>query len=284
MQRSPRHGASARPWRIPYRLAPVCACLAGLALCVALPPAPAWAADTAGPVNEAGESGASNARAEDLLAASATSTAPDAPSAPDASATPDTSSASTAPGAPGAPGTGPVSVAAADASAAGEVAAADTAPPPDQAPAQTQPETPAPAPAKAAKEPFHSQIWLDAGFLSYHFKDRGTLNAFNWGFGAAWRFTEDFTLVAGTYRNSMRAQSTYGGLAWQPLHLGPFRLGVMVGAIRGYPDVDHGRWFPLAVPVLSVEFGRIGANLVVVPTTKEKGTGCVSLQIKVRVW
>jgi len=138
--------------------------------------------------------------------------------------------------------------------------------------------------APAGKPPFKQQVWLDAGFLSYHFEDRDKLNPYNWGFGAAWRFTEDFTLVAGTYHNSMRDQSTYAALAWQPLHLGPFRLGLLAGVIRGYPDVNNSGWFPMALPVISVEFGRVGANLVVVPSTRATGTGSLSFQIKVRVW
>jgi len=138
--------------------------------------------------------------------------------------------------------------------------------------------------APAVKPPFQQQVWLDAGFLSYHFEDRDKLNAYNWGFGAAWRFTEDFSLVAGTYHNSMRDQSTYAALAWQPLHLGPFRLGLLAGVIRGYPDVNNGGWFPMALPVISVEYGRVGVNLVVVPSTRATGTGSLSFQIKVRVW
>jgi len=136
----------------------------------------------------------------------------------------------------------------------------------------------------AAKPPFKQQVWLDAGFLSYHFEDRDKLDPYNWGFGAAWRFTEDFTLVAGTYHNSMRDQSTYAALAWQPLHLGPFRLGLLAGVIRGYPDVNNGGWFPMALPVISVEYGRVGVNLVIVPSTRATGTGSLSFQIKVRVW
>jgi hypothetical protein len=40
----------------------------------------------------------------------------------------------------------------------------------------------------------------------------------------------------------------------------------------------------MALPVISVEFGRVGANLVVVPSTRATGTGSLSFQIKVRVW
>ncbi len=140
----------------------------------------------------------------------------------------------------------------------------------------TPPEAPAPA--------FSPQVWLNAGFLSYHFNHTAHYNAYNWGVGADFRVSEDFTLSAGEYRNSMREHSTYASLSWQPLHLGPLRIGAMAGAVRGYPDINHGGWSPMAAPVISIEYGRLGANLIYVPTMRGKVDGCISLQIKIRVW
>ncbi len=170
---------------------------------------------------------------------------------------------------------------------ADEGAPPDVPPPlPEVSPAVPAPETPTPA-AAAAPAPapaFARQVWLNAGFLSYHFNHAAHYNAQNWGFGADFRVSEDFTLSAGEYRNSMRYHSTYATVSWQPLHLGPIRIGAAVGAVRGYPDVNNGGWSPMVAPVISVEFGRVGANLIYVPTMRGKVDGCISLQIKIRVW
>ncbi|MHA7679620.1 hypothetical protein [Cupriavidus sp. PET2-C1] len=154
-------------------------------------------------------------------------------------------------------------------------ARADDSTPPDT-PADSAQATPAPA--------FSPQVWLNAGFFSYHFNHAAHYNAANWGFGADVRITEDFTLSAGEYRNSMRFHSTYATVTWQPLHLGPVRIGAAAGAVRGYPDVNNGGWSPMAAPVISIEYGRVGANLIYVPTMRGKVDGCISLQIKIRVW
>lgn len=147
---------------------------------------------------------------------------------------------------------------------------------PIEAPADLAKATPAPA--------FSPQVWLNAGFFSYHFNHAAHYNAANWGIGADVRVSEDFTLSVGEYRNSMRDHSTYATVTWQPLHLGPVRFGATAGAVRGYPDVNHGGWSPMAAPVISIEYGRVGANLIYVPTMRGKVDGCISLQIKIRVW
>jgi hypothetical protein len=74
------------------------------------------------------------------------------------------------------------------------------------------------------------------GFISLHFTKIEERNPLNLGLGAEWRLTEETALIAGTYVNSVRKQSTYGGVSWQPLTLGVTQLGAAVGLIRGYPN------------------------------------------------
>ncbi|WP_420992763.1 hypothetical protein ACKI2N_006270 [Cupriavidus sp. 30B13] len=158
----------------------------------------------------------------------------------------------------------------------------DLAVPSPQGPAR---EVSAASPRAAPPAPaFPTQVWLNAGLLSYHFNRAAHYNAYNWGFGADVRVSEDFTLSAGEYRNSVRYHSVYATVAWQPLHLGPLRIGAAAGAIRGYPDVNNGGWSPMAAPVIGIEYGRVGASLIYVPTIRGKVDGCISLQIRIRVW
>jgi hypothetical protein len=83
---------------------------------------------------------------------------------------------------------------------------------------------------------FQKQLWLNPGFISLHFTKIEERNPLNLGLGAEWRLTEETALIAGTYVNSVRKQSTYGGVSWQPLTLGVTQLGAAVGLIRGYPN------------------------------------------------
>ncbi|MGO4330446.1 hypothetical protein AB4Z48_03140 [Cupriavidus sp. 2TAF22] len=170
------------------------------------------------------------------------------------------------------------------ASLAAAPARADDAKPPDIPVPSPEGLPAADTPAAAPAPGFSPQVWLNAGFLSYHFNHAAHYNAYNWGFGIDLRVSEDFTLSAGEYRNSMRYHSTYATVSWQPLHLGPLRIGVAAGAVRGYPDINHGGWSPMAAPVIGVEYRRVGASLIYVPTMRGKVDGCISLQIRIRVW
>jgi hypothetical protein len=62
------------------------------------------------------------------------------------------------------------------------------------------------------------------------------------------------------------------------------RAGVIVGAFDGYPRMRDGGWFPAALPAASIEYGRLGVNLTIVPTYKDRLNGAVALQFKLRVW
>ncbi len=58
----------------------------------------------------------------------------------------------------------------------------------------------------------------------------------------------------------------------------------MVGGFDGYPKMNNGGWFLSAIPVASVEFKRIGMNIAVVPTLKNKLYGAVSFQLKLKLY
>ena len=121
--------------------------------------------------------------------------------------------------------------------------------------------------------------WLVLSGYSHHFKHREDFRAANPGLG--WERPADPATVAGTwmagyYRNSYDRDTVYAGLRWELLRFGPARLGVFAGLASGY-------WTPVvALPMLSLEAGRVGLNLVAAPTVGEY-VGYVGAQVKLRI-
>ena len=128
------------------------------------------------------------------------------------------------------------------------------------------------------------EVWIDSGFLSYHWDRDEGLNGNNYGLGAEYRFSTVSSVTVGRFYNSNREYSDYAGVYYQPIELGPFRLGAVAGGFNGYPNMKNGGWFAAAVPMASAEWNRFGINLAFVPTLKNRLYGAISLQIKVKVW
>ncbi len=128
------------------------------------------------------------------------------------------------------------------------------------------------------------QVWLNAGFLSYHYQTNKGLNNTNFGLGGEYRFSNVHSVTAGEFNNSDRRTSHYVGLCWQPLAWGRLRLGAVIVGFDGYPGVQNGGWFMAAIPVASLEYEKVGANLIVIPESKDLGYGAVSLQLKIKLY
>lgn len=129
-----------------------------------------------------------------------------------------------------------------------------------------------------------SELWLNPGLYSYHFqKDQGLKNS-NFGLGGEYRYSTVSSVTFGVFDNSDRQTSRYAGWYWQPLGLGPVRLGAVVGAIDGYPKMLNGGWFVAVIPTVSIEYKNIGANLLLIPGYKDRLYGAISLQLKLRVF
>lgn len=127
------------------------------------------------------------------------------------------------------------------------------------------------------------QTWLNAGFFSYHFQRDKNLNGSNGGLGIEQRLSTVTALTAGRFYNSDRRYSNYAGVYYQPVALGPFRVGAVVGGFNGYPRMRDGGWFLAAVPVASVEYQSVGLNLAFVPSYKDRLYGAISLQLKLKI-
>ena len=128
------------------------------------------------------------------------------------------------------------------------------------------------------------EVWLNAGFYSYHFDRDADLNDSNPGLGAEYRFSTVASATVGRFYNSDRAYSNYIGVYYQPFKVGPERLGAVVGGFNGYPKMRDGGWFPALIPTASFEYKRVGVNVAFVPKYKDRLYGALSIQLKLKVF
>jgi hypothetical protein len=128
-----------------------------------------------------------------------------------------------------------------------------------------------------------NEVWINPGFYTWHFQRDKDLNGSNGGLGAEWRFSTVASVTAGRFYNSDRAYSNYLGVYYQPWKVGPVRLGAVMGGFNGYPKMRDGGWFPAAIPTLSYEYERVGANVAIIPTYKDRLYGGISVQLKFKI-
>ncbi len=127
-----------------------------------------------------------------------------------------------------------------------------------------------------------NRLWVNAGFYSAHFDtDKGLRNA-NPGVGFEYTLNEHWSATAGRFINSNDANSSYVGAYYQPWRVGSVKLGVVAGAFNGYPKAFDGGWFPAVIPTASLESGRWGLNVALVPPLKDRLSGALSFQLKYR--
>jgi hypothetical protein len=129
-----------------------------------------------------------------------------------------------------------------------------------------------------------SEVWLSPGFYSYHFqRDKGLADG-NPGLGAEYRFSTVASLTVGRFYNSDRQYSNFAGVYYQPFAIGKVRLGAVVGAFNGYPKAFDGGWFPALIPVASFDYERVGINVSIVPSYKDRLYGALTFQLKLKVF
>ena len=142
--------------------------------------------------------------------------------------------------------------------------------------------------AVAGESEFQTQFWINPGIYSIHFDRDKNLRDNNIGLGAEARFANDHGAMAGTFINSNRLRSNYAAYLWRPMHWRIADLevsaGIVAGAFDGYPNYRNGAWFAAAMPLLSVEGTRFGANFSIVPTYANRLDGAFAIQLKFRIW
>jgi len=129
-----------------------------------------------------------------------------------------------------------------------------------------------------------SELWLDSGFATAHFDSDKDLNGANKGLAAEYRFTGTTSATVGRFYNSDRQWSNYAGVIWQPYAIGQLRVGLALAAFDGYPNMRDGGWFPAAIPTLTYEYQRVGVNVGIIPSYKDRLYGGVSLQLKFKLF
>ena len=140
--------------------------------------------------------------------------------------------------------------------------------------------------AAGAPEAFDlSRLWINAGFYSVHFdrSQEANLRDPNPGLGFEYRFAKDWSFTAGRFINSNDRISHYAGVYYQPFSMLGGRAGVVVGGFDGYPKAFDGGWFPAVIPVIGWEWSRLGLNLALVPSYKDRLHGALSFQLKFRM-
>jgi hypothetical protein len=129
---------------------------------------------------------------------------------------------------------------------------------------------------------YTSQVWLNVGGFSRHFDRNRGHNEHNLGLGIEYRTSPELSYMAGSYYNSVRKNTTYAAVNWQPWSVGPFKVGAAIGLMNGYPAVNRGGSFFAALPMVSYEGGRFGVNIGLIPALKNVD-GAVIVQFKLRV-
>ena len=129
-----------------------------------------------------------------------------------------------------------------------------------------------------------SELWVNPGMYSYHFQKDQNLNNNNWGIGLEYRFNSVASATIGNFKNSDNGHSSYAGVYYQPIAIGPIKLGVVAGGFNGYQSTNNGGWFPAVLPAISAEEGRFGANLFLIPTVGDRVHGALSLQLKIKLF
>lgn len=127
-------------------------------------------------------------------------------------------------------------------------------------------------------------LWIDSGFATWHFNQNRNLNGGNRGLGLEYRFSSTMAAAAGRFVNSDRAYSDYAGVIWQPWAIGPVRIGAAIAAFNGYPKMRDGGWFPAAIPTLTYEYRRVGVNVGIIPSYKDRLYGGISVQLKLKLF
>jgi len=129
-----------------------------------------------------------------------------------------------------------------------------------------------------------SEFWLDTGFATYHFDSDKDLNGANKGLGAEYRFNGTTSATLGRFYNSDRQWSNYAGVIWQPYAVKQVRVGLALAAFDGYPRMRDGGWFPAVIPTLTYEYQRVGVNVGIIPSYKDRLYGGISLQLKLKLF
>ena len=124
-----------------------------------------------------------------------------------------------------------------------------------------------------------AETWGVINTTSYHVNSKQKPNQNNYGVGIEYH-DESLVYLAGAYKNSVDKTSVYGMIGWMPIEVGAVKMGVAAGVVNGYPRMNNGGIAPAVVGMVSVEFEKVGANVMIIPGYKDKAPLTFGFQVK----
>ena len=107
----------------------------------------------------------------------------------------------------------------------------------------------------------NAQCEIQVHLVSVHASNE-SFNNDTHGVGALCNVTDNTQAAIGTYQNSINRRSNYAAIVWQPLNVGPIKLGVIGGVVSGYQNY----LIPLAGAVASMKVTKgASVHLLVIP-------------------
>ena len=127
-------------------------------------------------------------------------------------------------------------------------------------------------------------VWVSPGFYSVHFDRNARLRDANPGFGLQWQSNPEWSLTGGRFANSNDRYSNYIGGIYTPWSWGRVRIGGVIAAFDGYPNMRNGGWFASLIPTIGLYGDRLALNVGIIPELKDRVQGAISFQIMLRVY
>lgn len=125
-----------------------------------------------------------------------------------------------------------------------------------------------------------AEDYLNINLAARHFDraatERLNLNEINQGIGLE-RDLGTIRCLGGVYKNSDYVTSAYALIGYTPIQSQHFKFGVSGGLVSGYSK----SLMPAISLLSTVQFGKIGANLYIVPNVRSMNVyGFASLQLR----
>ena len=130
----------------------------------------------------------------------------------------------------------------------------------------------------------NQSVWVSPGFYSIHFERSAGLRDANPGFGLQLEINPEWGLTGGRFANSNDRYSNYIGGIYTPWSWGRLRIGGVIAAFDGYPNMRNGGWFASVIPTIGLYGDRLALNVGLIPKLKDRVQGAISFQIMLRVY
>lgn len=121
------------------------------------------------------------------------------------------------------------------------------------------------------------EFWGVVNLASKHIGEEKPLNERNPGLGIEYAQSQEFTYMAGAYRNSHNRKSLYAFAAYTPVQYDGFSFGVAAGAASGYTSGRETKTLPVFAGIVRWRGENFGVNMLTIPKSKN-ATATLGLQ------